>query len=57
LNAPSSVAIDASGNVWLANSGNNSLTELNSTGAAISVSNGYLGGGLSQPIAIAVNPY
>jgi len=36
--------IDGNGNVWAANSGNNSITELNSSGSPISGSNGYIGG-------------
>ncbi len=55
LNAPNSLALDSSGNVWLANggSGANSVSELSNTGAAISTSSGYTAGPLSAPSALA----
>jgi hypothetical protein len=50
------LAIEASGNVWIANNNPASLTELNgSSGAPISPSGGYTGGGLFQPQAIAID--
>ncbi|WP_176441919.1 protease pro-enzyme activation domain-containing protein [Granulicella rosea] len=42
VNAPVSVAVDGGSNVWVAN-GNNSVSELTSTGTAISPSTGYTG--------------
>ncbi len=32
LSAPASIAIDAPGNIWIANSGNSSITELTAAG-------------------------
>lgn len=56
LNAPAGLAVDASGVVWVANSGNNSVSAFSSTGTAISPSSGYAGGGITAPVAVAVNP-
>jgi len=57
LNAPYGVAIDSSGNVWATNRGGavGSLSELTSTGTAVSGKNGYSGGGLSNPYGIAID--
>jgi len=54
LNEPTATAIDASGNVWVANY-NNAVTELSPTGAAISPSTGYTGGGLMESFSIAID--
>jgi len=43
LNAPAALALDASGNAWVANSGGNSVTELSVTGALLTGVNGYTG--------------
>ena len=50
-----SVAIDKSGNVWVVNNYNNSVSEFSPTGAAISGSSGYTGGGLNAPNGIAID--
>ncbi|HEV2644807.1 MAG TPA: NHL repeat-containing protein [Acidobacteriaceae bacterium] len=55
LNAPSAIATDASGNAWIANSGNASVTELSSAGAALSGANGFTAGGFNVPSAIAID--
>jgi hypothetical protein len=53
--------IDGSGNIWTMNNGPNfpglvnTLSEFSSTGAAISPSTGYTGGGLNQPSGLAVD--
>jgi hypothetical protein len=57
LIAPSGIAIDASGDAWVSNGRMNSITELSSTGAALSGANGYTGGGLYLPKTIAIDPY
>jgi sugar lactone lactonase YvrE len=54
LNAPDGVAIDASGNIWVANYGGNSVTKLTSTGAAATGSP-FTGTGLSGPQGIAID--
>jgi sugar lactone lactonase YvrE len=51
---PYDVAIDAKGNVWVANQGGDKLTELNALGVPGS-STGYSGGGLTIPYAIAID--
>jgi hypothetical protein len=55
LNAPASIAMDASGNAWIANSGNASVTELSNAGVAVSGANGFTAGGFSVPSAIAMD--
>jgi hypothetical protein len=55
-----SLAIDASGDVWITNNRYSSVTEFNSLGAALSpagtTTGGFQGGGLSSPEAIAIDP-
>jgi len=54
LNSPAGLAIDAAGNVWVANSGNNTLTEFDPNGEYIrTVAAGS--GGLNAPAAIAID--
>jgi hypothetical protein len=66
LNQSNAIAIDNSGNIWVSNAAvfdrfgqlvsYGSITELNgATGAAISPSSGYTGGGSLTPVAIAVD--
>jgi sugar lactone lactonase YvrE len=55
LNAPAGIAIDGSGNAWMANANGNSVTELSSSGGILSGSGGYTGGGLTAPSGIAVD--
>ncbi len=53
------IAIDAGGNVWIPNStfgGPYSVTELSSSGAILSGSSGYTGGGLIKPVGLALDP-
>lgn len=62
LNQPQGIAIDGSGNAWIANksssasvnSGNGSITEISSAGAFLSGS-GYATGGLNAPAGIAID--
>jgi sugar lactone lactonase YvrE len=54
VSSPVGIAIDGSGDVWVANDGNNSVTELTSLGASFSNSP-YTGGGLDTPQAIAID--
>jgi NHL repeat-containing protein len=55
LNNPAGVAVDTRGNIWIANQGNNSVTELAPSGAPISPAGGFTGGGLDAPLGIAVD--
>jgi streptogramin lyase len=56
LYSPEGVAIDASGNVWVASSSlGGSINEFSPAGAAISGSAGYTGGGLSAPYGILID--
>ena len=55
LNAANGVALDHSGNIWVANSGSNSVSEFSSGGTALSGSMGYTGGGAATPVAIAID--
>jgi hypothetical protein len=54
LSGPTAVAIDASGDVWIADY-NSAVTELAPNGAAISPSNGFTGGGLFESFGIAID--
>lgn len=54
LNAPAQLAIDASGNVWVANALGNSVSEFNPAGMPLSAS-GFTGGGLNLPVGLAIN--
>jgi streptogramin lyase len=49
--APAALAVDASNNVWVANSGSNSITRLTPAGVVSS----YTAAGLSQPNSIALD--
>jgi streptogramin lyase len=55
LSAPTSIAADAAGAVWVTNNGNSSVTKLDDTGTAISGANGFTAGGFSSPDAIAID--
>ncbi|HWB32969.1 MAG TPA: hypothetical protein VG714_07345 [Acidobacteriaceae bacterium] len=52
LNAPSSIAADASGNIWIANKGSSSVTKLDNSGAVLAQTTA---GSLSAPTAIAID--
>jgi streptogramin lyase len=52
LSVPSAIAIDISGNAWLANTGNNTVTEISSSGTTGTV---FSGGNLSAPSSVAVD--
>ena len=54
-NSTSFLAIDHSGNVWVANFFAGGLSEFSSSGAAISPSTGYTGGGLVGVDALAID--
>jgi hypothetical protein len=49
------IAVDGSGNVWVANFHSNTVSELNNAGTPISSSTGYTGGRLQGPLAIAID--
>jgi hypothetical protein len=55
LSSPKGLAADSSGNVWTANSGNDSVTELANNGAPMSGTTGYRVGSLSAPTSIAID--
>jgi streptogramin lyase len=54
LNAPAQLGVDASGNIWVADSLGNSLSEFNPAGKPLSAA-GFTGGGLNIPVAVAIN--
>ena len=54
LSSPSASAVDASGNLWVTNANNNSVSVLNPVGSPVSGSP-FSGGGLSTPSAIAID--
>jgi hypothetical protein len=55
LSYPTAIAIDGLGNVWTANSGNNTVSEFNSGGGALSGPNGFKAG-LNGPHQLAIDP-
>jgi hypothetical protein len=55
LNKPYSIAVDANGNVWLGNSGGNSVTKFSHMGDPFTDANGYTGGGISDPYGVAID--
>ena len=57
LSQPNSIAIDNAGNAWLTNAGVAAISEFSSSGTAISGSGGIAVSGVSNPIAIAINPH
>jgi len=54
LSSPKSTTIDANGNVWIANSGNSTVTVLKQTGAVMSGSP-FSSNGLNSPAAVAID--
>ena len=54
LNQPRSIAFDSLGNAWIANTGNNSVTVVNSTATTLT---NYTPAAANGPLAIAVNPH
>jgi hypothetical protein len=58
LSSPYSIAIDATGDAWIANNVSNGLTnvsEFSNSGTALSGSAGYTGGGVNISVAIAID--
>jgi sugar lactone lactonase YvrE len=55
LSFPDGIAIDGTGNAWVADVSSNAVTEISSAGAFLSGTNGYTGGGLADPLAIAID--
>lgn len=53
LSVSQRIVIDGSGNAWVINS--SSVTELSSSGAVLSGSNGYTAGGINVPLGIAID--
>jgi len=56
LNGEKQCAIDASGNVWIADYGNSNIVELSPLGVQLSPAGGFTGGGIFRPIGIAIDP-
>lgn len=50
-----SLALDASGSVWVGNYGANTVVKLSSTGGVLSGTTGYTGGGIQAPSGIAID--
>jgi PKD repeat protein len=49
------LAVDGTGNIWVVDSSNNSVTKLSSSGSFLSGASGYTGGGLYSPKSIAID--
>jgi hypothetical protein len=54
LSEPTALAVDATGNVWVANY-NAAVSEFSPTGSALSPARGYTGGGLEESFGIAID--
>ena len=54
LHTPGSIAVDATGNVWVANYFS-SVTELSNSGRPLSPADGFTGGGLNESYGISVD--
>ncbi len=54
VSSPSALALDTSGNAWIADSGGNGIAVLSNSGAPIPGSP-YTGGGINGPFAIAID--
>jgi hypothetical protein len=54
LNAPASTAVDSSGNIWVANAGNSTVSVLSQAGSPLSGSP-FSGNGLNAPSAVAID--
>jgi len=54
INAPSALAVDATGNLWIANSAGNSVTELAHNGTNVG-SSPFTAGAISAPAALAID--
>ena len=55
VSRPVNVAVDGSGNVWATDILSTALSEVSSTGVALSSFAGYSGGGMSAPAGIAID--
>jgi streptogramin lyase len=55
LSGPESVAVDAQGNVWVANYVGNSLSKFGPDGIPLSPGTGYSGGGIGHPVGLAID--
>jgi hypothetical protein len=55
LHLPEDIAIDASGNAWIANTFGNSVVELSPVGTLLSGSTGYTVGGITRPRGLAID--
>jgi hypothetical protein len=47
--------VDSSGNAWIADGASANITKLSHTGAALSGTSGYTGGGIDFPYSIAID--
>ena len=52
---PAGMAVDASGNIWVADFHSNGLSKLGPTGAPLSGTGGFSGGGLDGPAYVAID--
>lgn len=54
FNKPATTTVDSSGNIWVANSGNNTVEVLTQSGSP-AVSTPFSGNGLATPVAVAID--
>ena len=55
LNGPRSLAFDQAGDIWVANTGADTVTKMQPDGTFLSGASGFTGGGLDAPNAVAID--
>lgn len=56
IETPEGLAIDAIGNLWIADTANKNVVELSSAGQILSGTKGFTGGGITSPNQLAMSP-
>jgi hypothetical protein len=56
IDTPEGLAIDASNNIWIADTANDNIVELSNVGQVLSGTKGFTSGGISGPQQLSINP-
>lgn len=56
LRRPEGLAVDASNNIWVADTASDNVVEFSSAGQVLSGTKGFSGGGISNPYQLAITP-
>ena len=57
LSTPTAVAVDGQGLIWVTNSGSSSVTSVTANGTVVLSATNYTTGGISAPVAVAINTH